>query len=122
MWGLNKQQRYWLCQDTTDMRRGFDGLSGVVREAMSGHNPLSGDAYIFINRRRNQLKILVWESGGFLLYHKRLEQGTFEQPVPQSDNSLRWDELVLMVEGVKLKGLERRKRYVLPHAITFKKN
>lgn len=114
MWGLSKQQRYWLWQDSTDMRRSFDGLSGLIRSEMEGQDPLSGDAFIFINRRHNQLKILVWETGGFLIYHKRLEIGTFEQPSQRGDNSLRWDELVLMVEGLVLKGLERRKRYTLP--------
>lgn len=114
MWGLSKQQRYWLWQDSTDMRRSFDGLSGIIRGAMSGQDPLSGDAFIFVNRRHNQLKILVWESGGFLIYHKRLESGTFEQPSSMTDQSLRWEELVMMVEGVVLKGLQRRKRYTLP--------
>jgi transposase len=114
MWGLSKQQRYWLWQDSTDMRRSFDGLSGIIRGQMGGHDPLCGDAFIFINRRHNQLKILVWETGGFLIYHKRLEEGTFEQPRRTSDDSLRWDELVLMVEGVVLKGLRRRKRFMLP--------
>jgi transposase len=121
MWGLSKQQRYWLWQDSTDMRRSFDGLSGLIRGAMRGHDPLCGDAYIFMNRRRNQLKILVWETGGFLIYHKRLEEGTFEQPAQQSDASLRWDELVLMVEGVVLKGLRRRKRFTLPEPKALKK-
>jgi transposase len=114
MWGLSKQQRYWLWQGCTDMRRSFDGLSGMVRGEMVGHDPLSGDAFIFINRRRNQLKILVWETGGFVIYHKRLEEGTFEPPKITVTGSLRWDELVLMVEGVVLKGLRRRKRYILP--------
>lgn len=114
MWGLSKQHRYWLWQGCTDMRRSFDGLSGIIRGEMAGQDPLSGDAYIFVNRRRNQLKILVWETGGFLVYHKRLEQGTFEQLPQQGDASMRWDELVLMVEGVVLKGLQRRKRYSLP--------
>jgi transposase len=114
MWGLSKQQRYWLWQGCTDMRRSFDGLSGIVRGEMGGHDPLSGDAFIFINRRRNQLKILVWETGGFVIYHKRLEEGTFEPPNITVTGSLRWDELVLMVEGVVLKGLRRRKRYILP--------
>lgn len=117
MWGLSKHQRYWLWPEVTDMRRSFDGLSGIIRGEMDGRDPLSGDAFIFLNRRHNQLKILVWESGGFLIYHKRLEAGTFEQPSHQaclSGNSLRWDELVLMVEGVVLKGLRRHKRFVLP--------
>jgi transposase len=114
MWSLSKQQKYWLWQDSTDMRRSFDGLSGIVEGQMRGHDVLSGDAFIFINRRRNQLKILVWETGGFVIYHKRLEAGTFEPPKVSASGSLRWDELVLLVEGVVLKGLRRRKRYVLP--------
>lgn len=97
------------------MRRGFDGLSGLVRSELRGCDVLSGDAFVFVNRRRNQMKILVWESGGFLVYHKRLERGTFERSAESGSvngtGSLRWDELVLMVEGVVLKGLKRRKRF-----------
>jgi transposase len=114
MWGLGKQQRYWLWQGDTDMRYSFDGLSGLIRGQMVGHDPVSGDVFIFLNRRRTQLKVLVWESGGFLIYHKRLEVGTFERPGVPSSGDLRWDELVLMVEGVVMKGLRRRKRYILP--------
>ncbi len=111
MWGLEKQQRYWLWSGGTDMRRGFDGLSGMIRREMTARDPLSGEAFIFLNGRRTQMKILVWESGGFLLYHKRLESGTFERPVLDASGSVRWDELILMVEGVVLKGIQRRKRF-----------
>jgi transposase len=115
MWGLSKQQKYWLWQGHTDMRSGFDSLAGLVRCHLWGHNPLSGDAYIFINRRRTQVKILVWETGGFLIYYKRLEQGTIELPDLQADGSLRLDELIHLVDGVKLKSIQRRKRFDIGH-------
>jgi transposase len=114
MWGLEKQQRYWLCSGATDMRRGFDGLSGMIRQGMSGRDPLSGDAFIFVNERRTQMKILVWESGGFLIYHKRLESGTYERPVVDASGSLRWDALIMLVEGIVLAGIQRRKRFSFP--------
>lgn len=113
MWGLGKHQRYWLYEGTTDMRRGFDGLSGLVGRELGHQNVLSGDAFVFLNRRCTQMKILVWEGGGFLIYHKRLERGTFERGGSKIDGSLRWDELVLMVEGVVMSGLKRRKRFEL---------
>jgi transposase len=100
MWGLEKQQRYWLWSGATDMRRGFDGLSGMIRKGMSVRDPLSGDAFIFVNSRRTQMKILVWESGGFLIYHKRLESGTYERPVVDASGSLRWDALICWWKGL----------------------
>ena len=113
MWGLSKQQNYWLWAGSTDMRRGFDGLSGLVRSQLREQEVLSGDAFVFLNKRRTQMKILVWESGGFLVYHKRLERGTFELPPHQAGHSLAWDALFFMIEGVVQKGLRRRKRFVL---------
>ncbi len=61
------------------MRKGFDGLSGLVREGLM-KNPLSGDVFIFFNKRRSQVKLLLWEKDDFSRYHKRLEQGTYELP------------------------------------------
>jgi len=61
----------------TDMRKGFDGLSGLIINKL-GKNPIDGSVYIFINRRRDRMKLLVWQSNGFVLYYKRLESGTFE--------------------------------------------
>lgn len=116
MWGLEKQQRYWLWSGSTDMRRSFDGLSGLIRNSMRERDPLSGDAFIFLNTRRTQMKILVWEEGGFLIYHKRLELGTYERPEAGSTGSIRWDELILMVEGVMLTGIRRRKRFRFPES------
>lgn len=94
------------------MRKGFDGLSGVVRQGLS-KNPLSGDVFIFLNRRRNQIKLLHWEGDGFSIYHKRLEQGTYELPLQDDRASidLRSDELMLILQGISLKSVIRRTRF-----------
>lgn len=109
MIGLTDHHRYYLYQGVADMRKGFDGLSGLVRHQM-GRNPIDGSVYLFINRRRDKLKMLVWETGGFMLYYKRLERGTFE--LPKGDQiRINWETLVLMIGGIKLEKIERKKRY-----------
>jgi len=93
------------------MRKGFDGLSGLVQDELN-RNPLDGSVYMFINRRRDRMKLLVWESGGYMLYYKRLEQGQFELPDEVSGKSLRleWETLVMMLTGISLRQIKRRKR------------
>ena len=95
------------------MRKGFDGLSGLVRNALL-KDPLSGDVFIFFNKRRSQVKLLLWEGDGFSIYHKRLESGTYELP-SLSDSStsaeLRSDELMLILQGISLSSVHRRKRF-----------
>ena len=112
MIGLTNHHRYYLYNGVCDMRKGFDGLSGVVREKMSS-NPLDGSVYLFVNRRRDRMKMLVWESGGFMLYYKRLEQGTFELPKSNITHklTLKWETLVLMMTGISLVQKGRKKRY-----------
>ncbi len=92
------------------MRKSFDALSGIVAGAM-GKNALSGDVYIFIGKRSDKSKLLVWETGGFVLYYKRLESGTFHLPKLQAD-SLSYSELCLLIEGVEVQVTHRRKRYM----------
>ena len=97
------------------MRKGFNGLSGLVRNEL-GKDPLSGSVFIFINRRRDRMKLLVWERGGFVLYYKLLESGTFQLPVQESGSTscvISWHQLVLLLEGVVLNSVKRRKRYHL---------
>lgn len=109
MLSLSPSSRYFLYRHQTDMRKGFDGLSGLVREALS-KDPLSGDIFIFFNRRSTQVKLLAWERDGFAIYHKRLERGTYELPSDQSVE-LRADELMLILQGISLKSVRRRKRF-----------
>ncbi len=104
---------YHLYLEPTDMRKGFNGLCGLVRSQMSG-DPTDGKVYIFINRRRDKMKILVWESSGFILYYKRLEVGTFEWPKHSVESNkivINWETLVLMFQGIKLTKIQRKKRY-----------
>jgi len=109
MLSLNNQQRYFLFRDVVDMRKGIDGLSGLVRDHLK-LNPLSGDVYLFFNRKRNQVKLLMWNCDGFALYYKRLEMGTFE--LPKSDNLIIGADILLCIlQGIKLSSVSKRKRY-----------
>jgi hypothetical protein len=97
------------------MRKSFDSLCLLVETGMQ-RNPLSGEVFLFINRPRNRMKLLRWEYGGFILYYKRLESGTFELPVNLLNSScivINWPQLVMMVEGISLQHIQTRKRYLL---------
>lgn len=79
-----------------------------------GRDPLSGEVFIFLNRRRTMMKLLVWDRSGFVIWSKRLERGTFELPLGSGGESpvaLSWEELVLILEGVSLGSVRRRKLY-----------
>jgi transposase len=113
MFGLNESQQYYLCAESCDMRKGFDALCGVVRCDM-GRDPLSGEVFIFMNRPRTTIKLLHWERGGLVVYHKRLESGRFTLPLFDAKTrsySLRWTDLVLMVEGLSLEKIYYGKRH-----------
>ncbi len=107
MIAFGPSHRYFLYREPTDMRKSFDGLSGLVHSEL-GRDPLSGDVFIFLNRRRTHIKLLVWDRSGFVLYYTRLEEGTFELPSCEQPG---WDHLVMMLEGVSMKKLQYRKRY-----------
>ncbi len=70
--------RIYLCTKPTDLRKGFDGLQGMVRDFV-GQDPLSGHLFLFLNRRRDRVKVLLWDRDGFVIWYKRLEAGTFQQ-------------------------------------------
>ena len=117
MFNLNDSLDYYLCSHSVDMRGGFDRLCGIVRESM-GRDPLSGEVFVFINGSRSLIKLLHWERGGLVLYHKRLERGRPSLPkLNRSTGSyqLSWCDLVLMVEGVSFHNIVRKKRYNFPH-------
>jgi transposase len=99
---------YYFCNAPTDMRKGFDSLSGVVQQHLA-LNALSGSIFIFFNKKRNQVKLLLWEGDGFSLYHKRLEQGTYDLPV--TGTAVTAQQLQLILQGIQLKGVKIKKRY-----------
>ena len=101
----------FLHTEPTDMRKGFDGLPGIVREHF-GADPTSGSLYLFINRRRDRLKILHFDGTGCWLYYKLQEAGTLEviasdAPCVEIDAT----QLAMLLDGVSLVGAKRRKRY-----------
>jgi transposase len=111
MFSLSSSHRYHLYRGVCDMRKSFNGLSGLVRSEL-GRDPTGGEVFVFLNRRRTLLKLLHWESGGFVLYYKRLEEGTFVPPALEGDQTVvRWPELVLMVEGITIQRSRQGRRY-----------
>lgn len=113
MFSLTSSFRYYLYREPTDMRKSFDGLSGIVQGQLD-RDPTSGEVFIFINRRRNKVKLLRWEQGGFILYYKRLERGTLELPKFEKDSvsyRMSWSGLMLMIEGISIEKSKQRRRY-----------
>ena len=102
--------KVFLVAGVTDMRKSFDTLAAVVRSVIHD-DPLSGHLFVFCNRRRDRLKVLMWEESGFWLMAKRLEKGTFIWP-ESSRGKVEYStaELAAMLAGLELSG-RRRKRY-----------
>lgn len=115
MFFLSKTQRYFLHRHSTDMRNGFDGLSGIVRNKFL-QNPLSGDVFIFINHRRTHIKLLQWQGDGYVIFYKRLEKGTYEIPAANEKTThleITSQQLLLMLEGIALLSVKKRIRFQL---------
>lgn len=95
------------------MRKSFDGLQGLV-EGKLKRTSTSGEVFIFINKRRDRVKLLHWEAGGFVLYYKRLEKGTFELPDMEGEGrQIAWSALMMLIEGIRVKSFEKRTRFTL---------
>jgi transposase len=95
------------------MRKSFDALSGLVRNNL-GCDPASGEVFIFINKRRDKVKLLHWQGSGYLLYYKRLEKGTFELPgydASIGSITLNYSQMVMIIDGLSIKNLQKRTRY-----------
>ena len=106
--------RIFVCVEPVDLRRGFDRLASAAREVVR-QDPASGHLFAFLNRRRDRVKILVWDRTGYLLIYKRLTRGTYGlpfHPLPgQRHLELDGARLLLMLEGIELTGARQRKRY-----------
>jgi len=110
---LASYMRIYLHTQPTDMRKSFDGLSGLVRSVFQA-DPTDGNLFLFINRRRDRIKMLWWDRDGLALFYKRLEAGTFEMLKASDDSDvLQIDatQLALLLNGVTLQSAHRRKRY-----------
>ena len=116
---LSAAVRVFLCTQPTDMRKSFDGLQGLVHQYL-GQDPLSGHLFLFLNRRRDRLKLLWWDRDGLVIFYKRLEAGTFQQLNPavcagprsgEAGIELSATELGLLLSGIDLASARRRKRY-----------
>ena len=112
MFGLNESMHYYLCTRCVDMRNGINGLSKIVRNEM-GLAPLGGGIFVFFSKNRQSVKILRWDSDGFILYHKRLERGTFEMPsinVSTGRAEVPWRTFSLIMQGISTKSVRYRRR------------
>ena len=114
--------RVFLHAPATDLRKGFDALSGLVTTAF-GQDPTSGHLFLFVNRRRDRLKILYWDRDGLAIWYKRLETGSFQLPVVAGDAvsiEMSATQLTLILSGIDLRSVRQRKRYQRPMPIVEK--
>ena len=104
----------YLAAEPIDLRKGFDGLSAVVRQAF-GQEPMSGHLFVFINRRKDRIKVLYWDRSGYAIFYKRLERGTFRLPrrprLGEPALKVEPAELQLLLEGIDLRDAKRRPRW-----------
>ena len=119
---LPPSTRVFVATKPADMRRSFDGLLALVREFLGPDDPLSGHLFVFRNKRGDRLKLLYWDSDGYAIWYKRLEEGIFALPpadatrTPVGDHgvTLRPAELAMLLDGIDLANIKRRKRYQRP--------
>jgi transposase len=113
MLSLPPQVRVFLCTRPTDLRKSFDGLLALAQEQLA-RDVLQGGLFVFVNRRRDRVKLIWWDGDGLAIFYKRLEAGTFQVPPGAArDTGLELDatELSLLLSGIDLASVKRRKRY-----------
>jgi len=113
MWFPSGGVRIFLYGRPCDMRKSFDGLAGLVRQGL-GEDPADGSLYVFVNRRRTQMKVLYFDRSGFCVWSKRLEQGRFQVDFRRDKHPLDWSTLQLILEGIDTASVQYRKRYRFP--------
>ena len=114
MFGLSAAVRVYFAAAPADMRKSFDGLAALA----AGHlalDPLSGHLFVFVNKRRDRIKILHWDRDGYVVWAKRLERGTFRVPVATSGRlEMTTAELAALLAGIDPDTARRRPRYSRP--------
>jgi transposase len=109
--------RVYFATRPTNLHKSFDGLVNEIRHTL-GYDPLGGHVFVFLNRRKNQVKLIVWTRGGFTIVHKRLERGTFTFPkrVVEGATSIAIDvhELAMLLEGIDVARAKTKPRWEPP--------
>jgi len=116
MISIASSTRIFVATSPTDMRKGFDGLQGLVAGVL-GQDPLSGHLFLFVNRRRDKLKVLYWDGDGLAIWYRRLEQGTFQMPTITDDKTaaeINREDLLMLIRGLDYENVHRRKRFKIP--------
>jgi transposase len=99
---ISQVEAVYLACGYTDMRRGIDGLAGIVREQFQ-LDPFSNSLFLFCGKRRDRIKALLWEGDGFVLLYKRMEHGSFQWPRSQTQaRQLSWQEFRWLMEGLSV--------------------
>lgn len=114
LFGLDEAQKVFIYGQPTDMRKGFDGLYGLVLDQME-LDPKLGYLFVFLNLQRTRIKILHWNTDGLAIFHKRLEKGTFRRPSAQKNalnSELTKDDLYLILRGIDFEKTKKRIRYL----------
>ena len=117
MLSLPSRTKVFLCTADVDMRKSFDGLVGIVTNEFQ-LDPLSGHLFLFVNKRRDRMKAIFWDSDGLVIWYKRLERGTWQIPAATSATiELEAHELAMILRGIDLKSAKRRVRFQPPVAV-----
>lgn len=115
MFGLEEANKVFLYAKPTDMRKGFDGLYGLVLEYME-LDPRLGYLFVFMNRHRTHIKVLHWNRDGLALFYKRLEKGTFKRPTSSTNApncELTKEELFMILRGIDFEKTKKRRRFLV---------
>jgi transposase len=117
MLALTSTTAIYLACGVTDLRKSFNGLSGIVEESLA-RDPTSGQVFVFCNRRRDRMKILYWDGSGLCVWTKRLEKGRFSWPDAET-KSLRYraEELQMLIAGIDLASTKRKRWYRKEHRV-----
>src|SRR5947208_13736234 len=114
MLSLPTSVRIWLATQATDLRKSFDSLAEVVRQELRG-DPLSGQLFVFRNKRADRVKLLYWDEDGFVIIYKRLEAGTFRYPDAAARGvEIRAPDLQMLLDGIDLAAVTPQQRYRRP--------
>jgi transposase len=103
--GTSRAIRVYAYPEAVDLRKGYDGLFGLVKSGL-GRDPVSGELYLFVNKRRDSCKVLLWDGTGLCIFQKRMERGRFASPWRESGDVVKMtaSELALYIEGCELVG------------------